>query len=183
MLLLGMGTDNEQPIREEVMRRLAVVCDCRPEARVHHPVHGDMCVDVLCRPFDSALNDLTLAIEVKHYSRAGDREIGHWIKQTADYVRAKPVDVEWPPIAAGFIWLIGVELNTHETERIAGMIQLAQHFRVGHAHHSFRGDRLMLTFGPSADVYHEGRGGWLPRAPTLLKASRITGGTRKKLNQ
>lgn len=178
-----MNVDPERPIREDVMRRLKGMFDCRPEARVRHLLHGDMRADVLCRPVDPDLNDLTLVIEVKSYGVAGDREIGHWIKQTADYVRAAPSDINWPPVAAGFLWLIGMDLKAHERDRIAGMIQLAQHFRVGCAHSSTCGERLMLTFGPSAHIYHEGRGGWLPRARQLLNASRINAGTKKKLSK
>jgi hypothetical protein len=176
-----MGADLEQPIREEVMRRFANSCECRAEARVRDTRHGDLRVDVLCRPRDAALHDLTVAIEVKVCRIAGDGTIGRWIKQASDYVHAVPIDCDWPPVAAAFMWLIGVQLQESERERIAGMVMLAQHFRVGHAHHSIRGERVMLTFGPSADVYHEGRGDWLPLAPTLLKGSRINGGTRKKL--
>ncbi|HEY5302375.1 MAG TPA: hypothetical protein VIJ55_17030 [Acetobacteraceae bacterium] len=172
--------DPERGIRSVVMARLGVPCHCTEHAPIHRLTGELACVDVLCRPRDATLYQMSFAIEVKSHSVIGDRELGPWIKQSADYVGAMPEN-GWPRVVACFVWLIGLELDTNPDERLRmdGMVQLGQHFRVGRAHDN-KASRLTLTFGPSADVYRE-RTGWTPKAPELLNARRISGGMRKTL--
>jgi len=138
-------------------------------------------VDILYHPNVDHLKDLSVAIEIKACFLIEDGALGPWIKQTADYVGASPINGK-PTIVAGFVWLADAELtsSSQEKERINGMFQLAQHFRVGHASIVGRCG-LCMVFGPSAEVFRESKGGWLPRARQLLLAKRQSGGTRKSL--
>jgi hypothetical protein len=166
------------------MLRLAAAAECLSEPVVIDRIGRHIRPDILCRPLDENLRQFTIAIEVKSYSEAGDDKIGPWIKQAHDYVGASPEN-GWPNIVASFIWLVGVKLRADEEERIGAMLQLAQHFRVGHAWERPPRQVLMLTFGPSADIYREATagwsGGWTPKAAELLGAKRVFAGTRARL--
>jgi hypothetical protein len=170
-------SDPEHFRREEAIAALAEFCDCQGLAPVVRANGAVAEVDVLCRPKAEELRQYSFVIEVKSHQQVGDRELGPWIKQTSDYVGSTP-DNGWPQVVAGFVWLAGLNLHPHPDEqmRMAGMIQLAQHFRVGRAYVD-RG-ALVLAFGPSANVY---RGGWTARATVLFGSKRVVGGTRKKL--
>lgn len=166
------------------MLRLAPAAECIGEQTVVDRDGRHVRPDILCRPLDERLRQFSIAIEVKSYAVAGDDKIGPWIKQTHDYVGAIPTN-GWPVIAAGFIWLAGVSYKVGEEERISAMLQLAQHFRVGRAWERPPRQVLMLTFGPSADIYREATagwsGGWTSKAAELLGAKRVSAGTRAKL--
>jgi len=170
--------DLEAPLRREVCQILEPACECIELAPVALACGHRGQIDVLASPREPALNPYTIAIEVKVCDVVTDRDLGRWIKQAADYVDAIPRN-RWPRIAATFIWLAGKQFDCHEEEqlRMQGMIQLAQHFRVGTARTDGRG--LLLLFGPSAYVFC--RGTWAPKASELLSASRISAGTRRRL--
>ena len=170
--------DPEASRRLDVARILSPTCDCAEHVRVRLAVGESGQVDVLCRPKEPTLSGFAFAIEVKSYTQIGDRELGPWLKQAADYVGARPEN-NWQPIAASFVWLVGINLDPRQDEqcRMAGMFQLAQHFRVGKACDFGRG--LVLVFGPSAEIYHDGT--WSPRAATLLAAKRVLAGRRQSL--
>jgi hypothetical protein len=176
--------DIERPFREAAMLRLAPAAECLSEPTVVDRDGRHIRPDILCRPLDDRLREFSIAIEVKSYSVAGDDKIGPWIKQAHDYVGAFPSN-GWPVIAAGFLWLVGVNYKAGEEERISAMLQLAQHFRVGRAWERPPRQVFMLTFGPSADIYREATGawvgGWTPKAAELLGASRVFAGTRARL--
>ena len=173
--------DPEAKRRQEVIVRMSPVCECAEHVivkRVGRPDEMvDGCVDVLCRPMEPSLAVYTIAIEVKSHGLVGDGQLGPWLKQASDYVGAEPAN-RWPPVAASFVWLVGVPLHPSKEEqlRMDGMIQLGQHFRVGRAYEGHAG--LTLVFGPSAEIYREKRG-WSTRAGELLKAKRVSAGMRK----
>lgn len=170
--------DPEAPRRLDVIKILSLTCDCTEHVGVQLAAGESGQVDVLCRPREPTLSTFPFAIEVKSYTQVGDRELGPWLKQAADYVGGRP-DNNWQPIAASFVWLVGITLNPRQDEqyRMAGMFQLAQHFRVGRACDFGRG--LVLVFGPSAEIYRLGC--WSPRAATLLAAKRVLAGRRQSL--
>ena len=174
-------SDLERELRQIAIERLTKYCECEELAPVK--LLGDERgeVDILGRPKVDGLTDLCVAFEIKALVLISDGRLGPWIKQAADYVGSSPAN-GWPKVVAGFVWLADAELTEHaETRtRIDGMFQLAQHFRVGHA--SIVGRKgLCMVFGPSASVFQESRGGWLPRAKTLLLARRQSGGTRRPI--
>jgi hypothetical protein len=172
-------SDPEKPIRRQVVDLLDANCECLEEARVHLKWGAVGRTDVLCRPRAPDFSHLSFAVEVKSCPKVGDQQLAGWIKQAADYVGASPVN-GWPAIAATFVWLFDMPLDPRPDEqlRMAGMLQLAQYFRVGSARRAKYG--LSLVFGPSADVY-KGKWGWAPRALELLQARRTLAGTRQKL--
>ena len=172
--------DPEAARRREVIVRMSEFCECAERAPAVRVNEASAEIDVLCRPRDESMSCFTLAIEIKAHTRVGDRELGRWIKQASDYVGATPRN-GWPSVAASFVWLVGVDLHpsVEEQLRMDGMLQLAQHFRVGHARETPVG--LTLLFGPSKCLYRRKREGWTPRSLEWLGAKRISGGTRKPL--
>jgi hypothetical protein len=171
--------DIEAPRRAQAIARLAPWCECIPLVPVLCRDDNRGEVDVLCRPKEVNLSDFTLALEIKTYPLVGDKQMGKWIKQASDYVGARP-DNDWPRISSAFLWLVGMEIDKTERERVSmsGMLQLGQYFRVGSAR-EFKGC-LELVFGPSAMIFTEKRG-WTPRAGELLNALRQSGGVRRRL--
>jgi hypothetical protein len=172
--------DPEFWVRKQVVRLMPTACECEEHAAVKLKIGGRGQVDVLCRPRVLNLAAFTFAVEVKSHSQVGDRQLGPWLKQAFDYVAAAP-DNGWAPVAASFVWLVGMELHLDEDEqlRMNGMLQLAQHFRVGKAHQTNAG--LTLVFGPSAEVFREKRGGWTTNAAELFGAKRVSGGLKKPM--
>lgn len=166
--------------RREVMELMSPICECAEHAGVTLAGGGRGQIDVLCRPKAPLLTGFSLAIEIKSHSQIGDRELGPWLKQATDYVGAIPEN-GWPPIAASFVWMLGMQLRPSKDEqlRMAGMLQLAQHFRVGRAYGT--NSEFILVFGPSADIFR--RGNWTPKAAELLGAKRVMAGQRKTMEQ
>src|SRR5690242_6602134 len=119
--------DQEYAWRRQAIVRMSASCICAEEVPVKRGSVGRGRIDVLCKPKLQDLAKLTLAIEVKAHRVVGDRQLGPWLKQAADYVGAEPEN-GWPPIVAAFIWLVGVQLNSDSNEqlRMDGMVQLAQ---------------------------------------------------------
>jgi hypothetical protein len=170
--------DPEVMRRHEAMAHMSEFCDCIEHATATRLNGASAQIDVLCRPHVESLSCFTLAIEVKAHQLVGDRQLGPWLKQASDYVGAIPQN-GWPRLAASFVWLVGMTLHPSDQERLRmdGMLQLAQHFRVGRAYETHSG--LTLVFGPSADIFLEKRGGWTNKAAQLLGAKRVSGGMRK----
>jgi hypothetical protein len=124
-------SDREAAVRARVCDIFAPFADCAPEAAL---TDGGR-VDVLIRPRRVDLAGVSIAIECKDPQRTiGDALLGRWLKQCADYVGAAPAN-GWPPIVAGFAWPVDQPLDPRQEERIrmAGMMMLAAHLRVGWA--------------------------------------------------
>lgn len=174
-------TDPEAPFRIRALEKLCPYLECIELAGGRRQDGSRAQFDILARPRAESLTDISVVFEVKAWPSVSDDKFGPWIKQAADYVHARP-DNGWPDVAAAFLWLVGVEMDerSEDRSRMLGMIQLAQHFRVGLARH-FERTGLDLTFGISACLFSERRGGWTPRAGTLLRARRVSGGQRLPL--
>lgn len=174
-----MTADRERPMREAAIERLTPACDFIPHAYVHHERYPRWQVDVLCRPRDARYSDISFAIEIKSDLVVGDELVARWIKQSADYVGLAPEN-GWPRIHATFLWMVGVTFKAGEEPAINVMLQLAQHFRVGHAREIPGRNALTLMFGASHWVYQEPKvgdpsNGWMRHAH-LLTAKRREGG-------
>jgi hypothetical protein len=162
---------------------LAPFADCIQEAAL---IDGGR-VDVLVRPHRTDLQDVCLAIECKDPLRTiDDSLLGRWLKQCADYVGGRPV-IGWPPIAAGFAWLVDQPLDPRQDERtrMAGMIMLAAHFRVGWAMGASwpfdiaRAERpqlerigVTMSMSLGTQIFRMNRGGFTEKAGVLLRARR-----------
>lgn len=124
--------DPERALRESVVEQLSLWGDAQGEASVSRLNGRAGSVDVLFRPHDERLNDLTLAVELKLPDKEEKLPWAYWIKQAADYVGASPNN-GWPPIAASFLWLMGLP-EPSDPEKIwtqRGMFRVAAQFRVG----------------------------------------------------
>jgi hypothetical protein len=170
--------DPEFALRRFAISELENCCECQELAPIEFKGGGAGEVDVVCRPKEQALARFAFAVEIKAHIQIGDGQLGPWLKQASDYVGARPLN-GWPVIAAAFVWFGDIPLHPdpEERQRMAGMLQLAQHYRVGRAHQTLAG--LTLVFGPSAEIYRAGN--WTKRAEPLLAAKRVQGGQRKPM--
>ncbi len=171
--------DGEAPIRREVVESLSPYFEMLEEQPVIRLGGSKGRVDVLARP--RPFPDITVIFEVKERSFVEAPYVADWIKQTFDYVGASPLN-GWPPIAAGFVWMVDIEVESDSQVRCSGMFQLAQRFRVGLVTRENRGG-LSVRFGSGAELLRTSRniGPWLPKARDLLFATRISGGSRRGL--
>jgi hypothetical protein len=176
-------SDREATVRARVCEIFAPFADCASEAAL---TDGGR-VDVLLRPRRGDLNSVSIAIECKDPQRTiGDARLGRWLKQCGDYVGAAPAN-GWPPVVAGFAWLVDQPLDPRQEERtrMAGMIMLAAHFRVGWAtgdawpfdiarSYCSRLARLGVTLSMSlsAEIFRLNRGGFTESASAMLRAHR-----------
>lgn len=150
--------DLEKPYRAAVMQIMGGIendlCDCRELVRVARRAgsrwgeRGE--VDVLCRPRLPALASYPLAVEVKTKAAITDPYAAEWIEQAASYVGAHPLDLDWPPVAASFLWLVDARFKPGDDEMIVTrFLQLAQRFNIGHARRA-PGGGIELCFGFAA---------------------------------
>jgi hypothetical protein len=172
-------SDPERELRREAMVMLEPWFLCQEPAAVKILAGFSGEIDILCRPRLDTLHHFSLAIEIKNTEDANAAVLAPWIKQAADYVYANPEN-GWPTVAASFLWLVGPKLRDDEygKTRALAMFQLAQHFRVGHIQKDIK-IGLRFTFGPSAEIFRERRGGWTPKARELLAAKRVSAGSRR----
>lgn len=171
-------SDPERGLREEVRVELAGAGEFAAEALVRASDGRRIRADILIRPSPPALAAFSIVVETKLRPTILDRDLAPWIKQASDYVGAVP-ESGWPPVAASFVWIGRQTLADRERERMLGMLQLAQHFRVGQGYVDDSGIAY-IVFGQGIELFSRNHG-WRPRSAEYLGARRVVAGTRRRL--
>jgi len=162
---------------------------------------GNLRLDVVAVPRDRSIIDAAIGFEVKSPSRAPNFQ--NWakaFKQAADYVDARIVDDRVPhKILTGvFVYPsppyvpyvsptpimypgAGVWFRNEQLLQYAGVIHLAQHFRVGHARwqKQRQEEAFQLSMGPNP-VWNS-KYGWARDGKNLLGSIRVGSTTKSRI--
>lgn len=183
--------DSEAPIRNEVRDALKESFEIWEEVWVDTP-SGKIRPDLICVPRDPEYRDLVFGFEVKNPTHALNfQDWAKVFKQASDYVGAELKDPRVPSgtVRGMFVfpsppYVPFVESVAHATAgenwyrneqllQYAGVIHLAQHFRVGHAHwhKSANGQEFRIAMGPNP-IWAQNLG-WHKNGKDLLNSWRL----------
>lgn len=173
--------DPEALIRRDAKTLLSTWFDVDEEAKVQLRDGNVGFVDLLARPLESSLCDLSLAFEVKNVKYFSDDVAGRWLKQASDYVFSKPCN-GWPTVAASFFWRVGIPDHDREPDytMTRGIVQAAHHFRVGSALISKKGE-FELWMGSHRLLRQ--KLWWNAHAGQWLRGKRQDAGVRRPLSK
>ena len=184
--------DVEAKKRAEVHEALEPWFDVWEEVRVETPL-GKLRVDVVAIPRETS--DLREAIGFEVKSPVSELNFQDWakvFKQAADYVGSITIDKRLPDVKISSVFVYpsppyvpypppahmsedysGGWFRQEQLLQYAGVIHLAQHFRVGHARwSSSRADSVFqLAMGPNP-IWNQ-QHGWFKSGKDLLASRRV----------